>query len=152
MSSWSHSVVVLQRKRTSGILKVEFKMESTSNSKKMKKLTPATVKRSGLTFPAVRVRRNMIKGMFGKKVHSSAGLFLAAVLEYLTAEILELSGNAARDNKKKLLTPRHVQMAIRHDEELDSLLQDVTISRGGVIPSINPVLLPKKTVKPKAKA
>ena len=128
-------------------------MESKSKSiKKMKKLTPATAKRSGLTFPAVRVRRNMIKGRFGKKVHSSAGLFLAAVLEYLTAEILELSGNAASDNKKKLLTPRHVQMAIRHDEELDSLLQDVTISRGRVIPSINPVLLPKKTVKPKAKA
>ena len=128
-------------------------MESTSNSKKMKKLTPATVKRSGLTFPAVRVRRNMIKARFGKKVHSSAGLFLAAVLEYLTAEILELSGNAARDNKRNLLTPRHVQMAIQHDEELlESLLQDVTISRGGVIPSINPVLLPKKTVKPKAKA
>ena len=107
------------------ILKVEVKMESTSKSiKKMKKLTHATVKRSGLTFPAVRVRRNMIKGMFGKRVHPSAGLFLAAVLEYLTAEILELSGNAARDNKKKLLTPRHVQMAIRHDEALWSVLLD----------------------------
>ena len=94
----------------------------------------------------------MTKRRFGKKVHPSAGIFLAGVLEYLTAEILELSGNAARDNKKKLLTPRHVQMAIRHDEELDRLLQYVTISRGGVIPSINSVLLPKKTSRSKAKA
>merc|ERR1712025_330683 len=84
------------------ILKQKVKMESTSSKskKKMKKLTPATAKRSGLSFPAVRVRRNMTKRRFGKKVHPSAGIFLAGVLEYLTAEILELSGNAARDNKK----------------------------------------------------
>jgi histone H2A len=73
-------------------------------------------------------------------------VYLAAVLEYLSAEILELAGNAARDKKSRTV-PRHIQLAVRNDKELSKLLGKVTIASGGVLPKIHAVLLPKKTSK-----
>ena len=53
---------------------------------------------------------------------------------------MELAGNAARDNKKTRIIPRHLQLAIRNDEELNKLLAGVTIAQGGVLPNIQPVI------------
>ena len=78
------------------------------------------------------------------RVGAGAPVYLAAVLEYLTAEILELAGNACRDNKKHRIIPRHIQLAVRNDEELNKLMGGVTIAAGGVLPNIHTVLLTKK--------
>ena len=74
------------------------------------------------------------------------------VLEYLSAEILELAVSAARDNKKVRIIPRHLQLAVRNDEELNRLLGSVTIAAGGVLPNIHSTLLPKKSKSSSKKA
>jgi histone H2A len=107
--------------------------------------------RAGLQFPVGRIHRLLRKGNYAARVGAGAPVYLAAVLEYLSAEILELAGNAARDNKKSRIIPRHLQLAIRNDEELNKLLSGVTIAQGGVLPNINTILLPKKTDEAPAK-
>uniref|UniRef100_A0A3Q2TYQ4 Histone H2A n=1 Tax=Fundulus heteroclitus TaxID=8078 RepID=A0A3Q2TYQ4_FUNHE len=97
--------------------------------------------RAGLQFPVGRVYRLLRKGNYTERVGAGAPV-------YLTAEILELARNAALDNKKTRNIPRHLQLAVRYDKELNKLLGGVTISQGGVLPNIQAVLLPKMTEKP----
>ncbi|CAN0393205.1 unnamed protein product [Ascophyllum nodosum] len=100
--------------------------------------------KAGLQFPVGRIGRFLKAGKYAKRVGAGAPVYLSSVLEYLTAEVLELAGNAARDNKKARIVPRHIQLAVRNDEELNKLLGNVTIASGGVLPNIHAVLLPKK--------
>ena len=129
----AHNVVVIMSGRGKGG-KVKGKSKSRSS-------------RAGLQFPVGRIHRLLRKGNYAERVGAGAPVYLAAVMEYLAAEVLELAGNAARDNKKTRIIPRHLQLAIRNDEELNKLLSGVTIAQGGVLPNIQAVLLPKKTEK-----
>ncbi|CAN1843788.1 Probable histone H2AXb [Linum perenne] len=105
--------------------------------------------KAGLQFPVGRIARFLKAGKYAERVGAGAPVYLSAVLEYLAAEVcnrlvLELAGNAARDNKKNRIVPRHIQLAVRNDEELSKLLGSVTIANGGVLPNIHNTLLPKK--------
>ncbi|KAE8220060.1 hypothetical protein CF319_g6361 [Tilletia indica] len=105
--------------------------------------------RAGLQFPVSRVRTQLQRGSYANRILVGSAVFLSAVLEYLAAEVLELAGNAARDNKKLRITPRHIQLAVRNDEELTRLIPNVTISEGGVLPFIHEQLLPNKAKRGK---
>ena len=97
--------------------------------------------RAGLQFPVSRILRYLRKGNYSKRVGSGAPVYMAAVIEYLVAEVLELAGNAARDNKRTRIIPRHLQLAIRNDEELNKLLAGITIAQVWS-PSQHPVCSP----------
>merc|ERR1719216_697597 len=103
--------------------------------------------RAGLQFPVGRIARKMRQSRAAARIGAGAPVYLAAVLEYLAAEVLELAGNAAKDNKKSRIIPRHIQLAVRNDEELNKLLADTTIANGGVLPNIAGALLPKSGKK-----
>ncbi|KAL7009739.1 Core histone macro-H2A.1 [Cystobasidiomycetes sp. EMM_F5] len=97
-----------------------------------KRVTKA--EKAGLIFPVSRMDRYLRK-MHGKKyrIGETTPIYLAAVVEYLIAEVVELAGNAARDNNKQRIKGRHIMLAVSNDEELRLLLKHVTISEGGVM-------------------
>uniref|UniRef100_A0A8C5QCE5 Core histone macro-H2A n=1 Tax=Leptobrachium leishanense TaxID=445787 RepID=A0A8C5QCE5_9ANUR len=117
-------------------------MSSRGGKKKTTKTSRSA--KAGVIFPVGRMLRYIKKGHPKYRIGVGAPVYMAAVLEYLTAEILELAGNAARDNKKGRVTPRHILLAVANDEELNQLLKGVTIASGGVLPNIHPELLAKK--------
>jgi histone H2A len=79
----------------------------------------------------------------GCNVGAGAPVYLASVLEYLSAELLELAGNVSRDDKKKRVKVEHLQTAISNDDELNNFFtsMNIVILGGGVVPHIDQRLL-----------
>uniref|UniRef100_A0A914C7G2 Histone H2A n=1 Tax=Acrobeloides nanus TaxID=290746 RepID=A0A914C7G2_9BILA len=100
-------------------------------------------KRAGVVFPVGRIRRLLRKGKYADRVGVAGPIYLAAVIEYLCAEILELAGVVAKEHKRKTIFPRHIMLSIRTDEELNNFMAGVLMPEVGVLPHINPTLLPK---------
>jgi len=84
--------------------------------------------KAGVVFPVARVENGIRARQPCYRVSPRAAVFLAAVLEYVTAELLELAGNTARCCRRRRVTPSDVLLASREDVELLALL------RGAVIP------------------
>lgn len=102
--------------------------------------------RAGVLFSVPRFHRYIKKTTPKSRVTMAAAVYTAAVIEYLTAEVLELSGNAAKDHKKQRINARHIFLAVSIDEELKKLLHGVTIPQGGVLPHINSFLFKPKSL------
>lgn len=87
--------------------------------------------KAGLEFPVGRIDRLMKKRICMERIGADAPVYVAAVLEYLAAEILELAGNAVVKEKLKRITPKHICLAITRDGELNGLLRNAVIACGG---------------------
>lgn len=108
--------------------------------------------KAGLQFSVARVR-NMIRASGVKKVGGGCPIYLAGVLEYLTAEVLELSGKCARDRKRTTILARDLYLSMTNDESLLQLMKvcGFRIIGAGVVPHIDELLLPKRKDSKKAK-
>eukprot|EP00484_Ammonia_sp_Unknown_P026580 CAMPEP_0197030930 /NCGR_PEP_ID=MMETSP1384-20130603/10057_1 /TAXON_ID=29189 /ORGANISM="Ammonia sp." /LENGTH=156 /DNA_ID=CAMNT_0042460367 /DNA_START=108 /DNA_END=578 /DNA_ORIENTATION=+ len=104
--------------------------------------------RAGLSMPVGRIKKYMKRGRFASRVGMDAAVYLAAVLEYATAELLELAGDCTKEARKKTISPRYIMLAIKGDEELNRLLgSNIIIPHSGSVTYVHPNLLPDKGKK-----
>jgi histone H2A len=69
-------------------------------------------------------------------MNAGAPVYMAATLEYLAAEMLEIAGYRARDNGRKNIKPRDILLSIETDEEFHALCKHSIVANGGVLPRI----------------
>jgi len=104
--------------------------------------------RSGLLFPVGKIEQQMRRsGIKRRRLGECAPVYLAAVLEYMTAELVEAAGLQAKKakvkNKKQgviMISPSHIVQAVGKDEDLSMVLKNVVVPGGGYYQGFNPIL------------
>jgi len=108
-----------------------------TGSKKKGKNSASKSQKAGLTFPVARINRFM-KGNSGmKRIGGSAPVYMTAVLEYVTAEIMELAGNGTKKAGRKTVTPGDLTTALRGDPDLARVFASHAIFVGDKIDKIS---------------
>lgn len=87
--------------------------------------------RAGLLFPVGRIKRKLKEMLVSTRIGVGSSVYMAAILEYLTAELLEIAGNEAKRQNKKRITPLAIKKSLKADEEMDKMLKNVVIGMIG---------------------
>ena len=111
-------------------------MKATATDKKKAPAKSPRARRAGLQFPVARVARYMKAGKYAPRIGAAAPVYVAAVLEYVVGEVVELAGKVAQSEGRSRIKPRHIQVGMRNDLEFIKLLGNATIGRGGIMPTV----------------
>lgn len=113
-----------------------------SASKRATKTTSVSAStRAGTVFPVGRLNSMLKRGRLAERSSQTAGVFLAAALEFIVAEVLESAGLNCERRKAVRIIPKDINLAVRADPEIAKMLCDATISQGGMLAHIHPQLL-----------
>ncbi|XP_060632151.2 histone H2A, sperm-like [Anolis sagrei] len=104
--------------------------------------------RAGLIFPVSRIHRFLRRGDYAERIGSGASVYMAAVLQYLTYDIVDIAGNIASGDEKRRIVPEHLQQAISNDTELHSLLGGISFPNVKDVPKNDPAPSAKGSKKP----
>ncbi|KAI8339239.1 histone-fold-containing protein [Chlamydoabsidia padenii] len=103
--------------------------QGTSGEPSMRRTRRSKQVRAGITLPVSRIHKLFREGNYASRYSVSASIYVAAVLEYVSLEILEDAGWKALDRQRKTILPKDLMMSIQNDPALNALLAD---SFGGV--------------------
>ncbi|XP_058045617.1 histone H2A-beta, sperm-like [Ahaetulla prasina] len=102
--------------------------------------------RAGLIFPVSRIDRFLRKGDYAERIGSGASVYMAAVLQYLTYDLVDIAGNIAMGACRRRIAPGHLHQAVRDDSELQSLFGGV-LTQETACPKKSPATSSRKRKK-----
>ena len=101
--------------------------------------------KAGLIFPVGRTFNRMKKTKMMPRISRKAAIALAASLQYLLEEVLEVAVGVTAQRKQKQIKPSAINVSIKEDAEMSKFVGRLIIRQGGVIPHIHASLLPKNS-------
>lgn len=113
---------------------------------KAKKKTLSKSTRAGLVFPVAKVNKHLRQAQKSSRVGGGAPIYLAGVLEYAAAEILEMA--MAGMSKRKRITPTDILRGVRSDRELNIMLAGTSVFVGDRVAGVSQAVTVAKPVQP----
>ncbi|GFT44872.1 histone H2A [Nephila pilipes] len=86
------------------------------------------LQKSGRGFTVARIRAMLKAKNFAQRISDTGAVFLTAVLQYLAAEILEVSLHEARTNSSRRIQPQHIHVALKSDGEFSPLFRNAVFA------------------------
>lgn len=125
------------------------KVVAVPSNGKEKKAAASRSSKAGLTMPVSRVNRHLKLSRVTERVGCTTPVFMACVLEYVMAEVLELAGNQCLKEKRKRVSVADIVYAIRTDKELHKLTEGFRFFTGDKLQNVSQAvtLEPEKVEK-----
>jgi histone H2A len=122
-------------------IKAVTKYSDKNNGKGNRKKKVSKSAKAGLQFSVSRCRQFFKK--YNKRIAKYSDVYLAAVLEYITTELTELSGNVARDNRRSTMKIRDLYIAIQAEYDLNDMMHrlNMGITGGGNVVHVNDAVI-----------
>ena len=121
--------------------------------KNSKKPTVSKSSRADLEMPVGRIGRHLRRGCYFKRYSDASAVYIAAVLEFLVGEVLDLAGTVCKVEGRKRIVPTNIFKGIQEDDGLVDLFSNIVISEGGFNENIHESLLHlKKKSKSRSKS
>ncbi|XP_015988925.1 histone H2A-Bbd type 2/3 [Rousettus aegyptiacus] len=100
-----------------------------SSSRRSRTRSRSRTARAELLFSVSHIERLLREGHYAQRLSSSAPVYLAAIIQYLTSKILELAGDEAQKTGRRCITPELVDMAVHNNALLSGFFGTTTISQ-----------------------
>ena len=100
---------------------MKSKTKKNSSKSKPRRKPVSRSDRAGIEFGVGRCASKLRKGLYAERISEEAAVTIAAVLEYIIAELIEQTLMYVKDAKKKRITGKFIRLAVNEDEEFTEI-------------------------------
>ena len=121
-----------------------YQSHGTEKMPKSDKVATTVAKQSGLVLAPSRYRHRLKHGNYSSRLSTTVHVYSAGAMQAVLEEIFAVSADLCVAEKKKKVTQRHINEAIRETPHLAKLFENIDMEGMGVAQHVSPALLSKR--------